>query len=211
MPFVRLSKIADVRFIALGLQKGVHGYHIGILQCRPDSEERSFVHLAFHYRLLEEPPSNGFLYFQPAISDRRARIAASMCRRVTRANAKGIPYGFSFYADSIDPESGVFRASTSNIGLTCATFVLAVFSSVAIEILDSTTWPRRDEDTIWQENILKLLCEHAGPEHAVLASKQIGDCRFKPQEVVGGAVANSHPAPYHAVEPIRDEIERLFY
>jgi hypothetical protein len=44
-------------------------------------------------------------------------------------------------------------------GLTCATFILAVMNSVGIKLLEDETWPVREEDKEWIEQIVGTLAE----------------------------------------------------
>ena len=81
------------------------------------------------------------------------------------ANAAGeIPYGFRYQPQLIDSQTGAYTGRSSGEGFTCATFVMAVFKRMALTLLNSETWPNRENDRDWQSDLLRLLGNDANPE-----------------------------------------------
>jgi hypothetical protein len=81
-------------------------------------------------------------------------------------------------------------------GLTCATFILAVFNSVGVKLVDEEGWPiRQDED----RRFLEVVRNFATSEHLALLEQEINEgCkRIQPQEVLG-ACACALPATFDA-------------
>src|SRR6185503_13834023 len=75
-----------------------------------------------------EAPDPDFLWVNPAAHPKRLVQVAALCRKIWRANQSGsIPYAFSPPNDCFDTNTGAFLFGPTRHGLTCASFVLAVF------------------------------------------------------------------------------------
>ena len=69
-------------------------------------------------------------------------------------------------------------------GLTCATFVLAVFASEGYNLINTTEWPHRPEDEEWHKSIIDtLIYFKAEAEHIANVLSEKGCARFRPEEV----------------------------
>jgi hypothetical protein len=93
-------------------------------------------------------------------------------------------------------------------GLTCATFVLAVFHQAGLPLVRYDSWPvNRPGDAEWQESIVNLL-ERTGaaPEHIAKVKTEIGAVRYRPEEVAGAATSVSIPAEFPSASERAQEI-----
>ncbi len=112
------------------------GRHIGILHQDEGSDAFLMLHLAWHHRLRKEAPPVGFLWVDPAIHPRRLVQVAAICRKIWKANsAGGIPYAFSPPNDCFDVDSGKYLFGPTRLGLTCATFILALFHVAGLQLV----------------------------------------------------------------------------
>ncbi len=172
--------------------------HLGILHT-PKGQPTQFLHLAWHCRLRNTtpPPHYLSLWACPELSESGRRLVVAKCGQILRANAKnGIPYGFSSPEHALDPETGAFLFSGTRYGLTCATFVLAVYGAVGIRLAAYATWPSaRPGDDEWQTEVLDQLREdgEADADHLAKVQSDIGSVRFRPEEVFAAA-AQAPPA-----------------
>lgn len=188
----RVFRFADrpidaTQFLAVAIgETDVDQRHIGILHRTKDKPPK-LLHLEWHCRLKNDSaiPEKLTIWVAAAVPSRRQRQVATYCRRIWQMNAKGgVPYGFSPPNESFDPETATFLKGPTQFGLTCASFVLAVFHAAGVPLIEYTTWPAdRPGDREWQEKILTYLEHRAEPEHINHVRSEIGAVRFRPEEV----------------------------
>ena len=186
-----LRPFSEVKHVAVAIgQTGAGQYHIGLIHREAAAPDVLCLHLAWHCRLMNEPASSLVSHWidMPTPS-RRAQQVAARCRQIWKANGKSsIPYGFSHPSDSFDSVSGRFLLGPTRHGLTCASFVLAVFHFAGIPLADYATWPTgRSSDREWQESVVQLLQSRAAPEHIAAVTEEVGAVRFRPDDVAGAA------------------------
>jgi hypothetical protein len=165
------------------------GTHVGVTYTDASGVQRA-IHLAFHAKLRRElvrashgwiPPSRSFL------SVRLDHVAA-MCERVWERHAiEGLPYGFRYDSSRFNAD-GTISIGAEERGLTCATFILAVYRSVGIELLRLSEWPQRPEDQAFFEGVIKALeTANADQAHIDAVKKETQSLRYRPLEVAGGS------------------------
>ncbi len=185
--------------------------HVGLLHHDSESNGVRLLHLAWHHRLANDSPTHDYLRVDPVIHPRRQLQVAAICRKVLRANPTGIPYAFSAPNDCFDEATGQFLLGPARHGLTCASFVLAVFHVAGLPLVDYGTWPlNRTGDREWQEQIVAALRGRATPEHVEAVRGEIGSVRFRPEEVAGAATVSPVPVGFEiAADRGRMILERL--
>jgi len=179
---------------------GPNQRHIGLLHRGADGAPIYFLHLEDDRRLTNGLPLPGHAWVEPNIHRRRLPQLAAICRLVWRANERdGIPFGFGLPADCIDEENGQFLLGPTRWGLTCATFVLAVFHRAGLQLVDYSSWPAdRAEDQSWFAKILTYLKRTVpDPERIPDLAQIVGIAvRFRPEEVAGAATATPRPVDF---------------
>lgn len=198
----------EIRFAAIAI-KLVHGEdrHLGILHRTANAETVLLLNLAFHFALRNDSPNSSYFWVDPPIHPSRARQVAAFCRIVWKRVGTRLPYAFSMPSDCFDASTGEFRPEPNMLGLTCATFVLAIFHSAGLPLIDYTSWPaNRPGDEDWQSRILALLEAHASPEHVQAVTDRPRSIRYRPEEVAAAGTSNTLPATFSYVEPISREI-----
>jgi len=196
---------ADIRHVAVAIAAVRNGQqHVGILRQAEVIDEVKLGHSAWHNQLKDSQPKDCYLWFDPPIPTRRARQVAARCRQILRANERGIPYAFSPPNDCFDLRTGDFLLGPLRVGLTCASFVLAVFDAAGLRLAEYSSWPeRRTGDAEWQQFIIEQLEESgAGAEHVDLVRKEIGAIRYRPEDVAGCAASDQLPCPFSVAEPM---------
>lgn len=196
--------------VGIGHDKAPHQLHAGILHAA-DGNEPEMLHLAWHHQLRNDSPPQTYLWIQPAFDKSRLRQVAAMCRRIFRTNSShGLPYGFGTPNDVFDPRTGEYLIDGSQYGLTCASFVLAVFHVTGLPLADYTTWPQgRPDDRPWQQfivNALSRCSSHQG--HLDRIRKDIGAVRFHPSEVAASAATArvQSPARFEDIDQLGSDI-----
>ena len=138
----RVRPFSEIRHVAVAIAAIRPGqYHIGVLHKEEFSGQVKLAHLAWHKQVKNSEPKDCYLWIDPPVPTRRARQIAARTRQILRANARGIPYAFSPPNDCFDPETAIFLFGPSHFGLTCATFVLAIYHSAGIPLAEYESWP----------------------------------------------------------------------
>ena len=173
--------------------------HIGVLHREDASNAVLLLHLGWHHELRNVHANGRYLWVDPALPTRRLRQVAAVCRKVWRGNNAALPYAFSPPSDCFDEQSGRYLLGPTRRGLTCATFILAVFEAAGISLVKYEAWPKnRPGDSEWQKQIIGALrrTPSATPEHIKAVEEEIGSARYRPEEVAGAATTNPLPADF---------------
>jgi hypothetical protein len=185
--------------------------HVGLLHRDESNQEVAMLHLAFHCRLRNDQPEPTYAWVDPAVHSARARQVAAVCRKVWRSNGEQIPFAFSAPSDCFDGETGAFLLGPTRIGLTCASFVLAIFHAAGLPLVDYGTWPAAGErDVAWQLHAISMLREHgASEEHVRAVEAEVGAVRYRPEQVAGGAACDALPASFDDAERLAGEVMQV--
>lgn len=172
------------------------------------------LHLAGHNELRNDEPSGGTFrggaWITPQLHELEASSLAARCRTVaTKYPDGGLPYGF-YYAGGLFGGDGTLQLGSEQLGLTCATFVLALFKSVGIELLDLGSWkPRRKGDQAFREGIVADLRRRGYHEHADAIQYEPECGRYRPTEVAGAAVEKARPVVFVRALELAKVIEEI--
>lgn len=150
------------------------------------------IHLAWHYDLRFETNIEGTLkeyyWVKSKIHLIRQNSISAICRRIKyRKDTLKIPYGL-IYENGKFTEDGILILDKNEHGLTCATFVLAIFNSCGIRLIDTNNWKHRDDDNIRHSYLLNMLIQtkdkyNISDNHIENIKNEIGCVRFRPEEV----------------------------
>jgi hypothetical protein len=182
--------------------------HAGILYRWKKTEVRLFellTHQQLRDQLVTEPNPGGpsrevICWAEPDIEKERAQLVGPKCQLVHRLHQQNaVPYGFRYHKTYFDRLGGL-HTGQGEVGLTCATIVVAVLASVQVALVDPSTW--EPADLVDQKarrgviNSIRVGDPAQGiapnPEHARILEAEIEASRIRPEEVV--AAAAIHPA-----------------
>lgn len=112
-----------------------------------------------------------------------------VARRHAGPNAR-VPYGVAYAGGVFDAGSGDYlRAEPAESGLTCATFILAIFESVSWPLVERASWPvDRAEDVAWRDHVITLLEQRGHTDQAERVRNDPACVRFRPTEVAGACL-----------------------
>src|SRR5687768_16729705 len=147
---------------AVAVATGAVGLHSGVVFRSSDHPQR-LLHLAFHHRLQCDAATAAWAFVPPAIDPIDLQVLAGLCATLAAVRPR-IPYGFRRGTSRFDDE-GRFVPSPGDSGLTCSTFVMALFSWARIPLLDEASWQARPEDEVAQRELLEALRGRATAEH----------------------------------------------
>jgi len=197
------APFGDVERLGLAIHQTELGYHSGILYI--ENGQARVLHLAFHHMLRDELASSPFRWTQISLDlDNKIVLAALVARIANKHPA--IPYAFNSDGVCFDKATGDLLQCPAGRGLTCATFILAVFALFGHPILEGSTWEVRPEDVTWQQAILAMLEGRSDPEHCEAVNADRNAPRYRPDEVVGGATHDDWPVPFATALALAEQI-----
>jgi len=170
-------------------------------------------HLAFHHIFRgKDNPDCSYFWLEPQFNEMVREQIAAFLLHVAEENESGdIPYSYIYRGKSID-ESGKYVSSGVGSGLTCATYILAIFEALQISMIDLQTWPAgRPADVQWALDILDLLAKSQPPataEHIATQRAELPNVvRYRPEEI-GAAFTEliRSPLTFAQVEPLSVEL-----
>jgi hypothetical protein len=133
----------------------------------------------------------------PNTDDDAIENIASLCRVISRRSERrrqsGQP-GEILYAMKVDAAAR-FNAATGElhlregIGLTCSTFVLIVFLSARVPLIDLANWPARHVDAPRHAQLVTFLTNQGGdPAYIARVQGELPCSRVAPEEVAGAGM-----------------------
>ena len=133
--------------------------HTGLFYKTDLNQLPSFLHLGFHFQLRNEAIKDHYCWLAFEGFDLvEQQSLAIWFQTIWNANENRIPYGINYANGSHFNSSGAFTGSFDDGGLTCSTFILALFESYGFSIIDPATSYRRDDDVAWQKKKLLSRC-----------------------------------------------------
>ena len=173
-----------------------YGVHSGLLY-RIDGGMPRISHLAWHFRLRDEPAADPYLWADVGLDESNSRIVAAWL--ASRQNSpSNIPYGIDAGGSCFDKTTREFLSPPLGKGLTCATYVVAVLKSLGFPLLLEDTWPTdRADDHSWQRAVIDELRKSGAEEDYIdAAQRDVGARRYRPAEVVGSATSATWPVVF---------------
>ncbi|HEY7089649.1 MAG TPA: hypothetical protein VH518_16240, partial [Tepidisphaeraceae bacterium] len=143
-----------IEHVALALYP--RGKHLGLLYRVRAGVPIHIAHLCWHHRLVNVPadPTKILFWISLDLDQDQAEQVAAQCREVGRAGVgRFFPYANSSPRGFFLNERLEFIYGAGSLGLTCASFVLAVFNFVGIDLVNYDSWPIRPGDEQWLEKI----------------------------------------------------------
>jgi hypothetical protein len=203
------QKCSEIEIAAVAIKTAREGQlHVGIA-FRESEEVCALLHLPWHRRPLRGQLDTTFFWVQHSIDPLRLYAILAFCDLVHQRNPGGVPYGFDAPNDCFDRQTGQSLLGPSGRGLTCATFVLAIYQAVGICLLEFELWPARQNDISWQQGIIEDLQRSIGgadAAHIEVVREGIGAIRVRPEEVAGASSAAIHPASFEETISLASEV-----
>lgn len=211
------TTFTNVPRIAAVISGGEDQRHLGLLYRRGDAELRK-LHLGFHHYLCDDAPDlDGTSAWIGCgdLDDTEANTFATWLAKIWEKNHKRMPYGIRYWrGPHFDLADGKYLPSETGCGLTCATFVMALFEAFRYDIVDIETWPNRDSDVDFQNCIIEALnnprhvrnVDIDSAEHQAHVKSQIDSLgkapRFRPEEVACSVgLCEGEPISFQVAEP----------
>lgn len=203
--------LSENKHVAVAIaEPAVDQRHTGLFFRFSAADPHEFLHLAWQCDLRLQTPKNTYLWVEPAIPARRLIQVAAICDDIASANVPDqIPYSFGPPNDCFDEHSCAFLLGPTKTGLTCASFVLAVFHRAGLQLVNYGTWPKPTlEDIEWQRTVLANLKSlrttdpsRVTQEHITCVQSEVGtSVRYRPEHVAAATIKRkSFPVRYQCV------------
>lgn len=126
-------------------------------------------------------------------------------------NANKIPYSVASPGGVIFKDD-VWVGDEPGQGLTCATFLIALFDELGIPFIAKDSWQSRPGDEDWSESILVMLSALMTKDHVDAQRSRIGEVvRIRPSDITSAAhhinQELSEPLTFEKVAPLAAVIE----
>lgn len=199
--------------IAIGIPDKArpHQLHTGVVY-RLNRDRVQMLHLQFHHALVNDSVGSDYFMVECDFIEERLQAVSAVCRRIARRyeSGKSVPYGLTPPNDAIDALTGQYLLGPDDTGLTCATFVLAIFQSAELPLIDLKSWPPADQwDRRWQRWIAGMLLQHtADKDHANAVLDEVGAGRIRPEHVAAAAIQADYPSEKSSID---SDAERIGY
>ena len=162
----------------------------GLLYKTDDAAAALMLHLRWHFDVKNDLPTDEYRWIQIDLNEINRRNLVGLCRLIASRSDK-IPYGLN-YNGRYFSAAGEYLGHAPGEGLTCATFVMAVFDTYKIPILKLMEWGVRPEDIKWQFGQVQRM-QQQYPLVATAMGGFVGQPRFRPPEVTAGAISGKRP------------------
>ncbi len=207
------NHISPQTVVGVGIAVHFSGLHIGVLYRVSENAAVKLLHLAWHNKLRSDDLSPVYkCWIRPAIADDRSLAIAAYCRRIWKQNERNqLPYGFSHPNKFFDTSGNIIKGP-AKIGLTCASFVLAVFEGAGVLLADLEGWPSPTQEDMERQRALFDRLEgddHVERGHVAAVRGELGNTRYHPLDVAGAATADPLPSSYEHAATVGREIQKL--
>jgi hypothetical protein len=178
------------------------------------------IHLGWHHCFLhsEIKSSESYIWKVPNLPKSRLRSIVAKCILVSenqlQSDKKPLPYAIGYYSGREFNQEGVYTDDESGIeyGMTCATFILTLFKSVGVNLLDWQNWIVRKEDKAWFDYILYHLEEgykndKVSKKHLDNVKNEVNCSRFRPEEVFGSLFCSNTPSSFECSSSFGYEVK----
>jgi hypothetical protein len=181
--------------------------HLGILY-KSETETR-LLHLTLN-NARDELPTQEYCWVQCGLGDINRRVLAGLCADIAIKLVKGmfIPYGFSYNGQYFEPTGQYI--GPQNHGLTCSTFIMAVFRTFGLELLATDEWPKAvGADQDFQKSMTEFFLVNS-PGRVNDLIDQWGSPRFRPEHVAAASTVDKVPLGLKDATNLGNRIVRDF-
>lgn len=156
-------------------------------------------------------PSDSIFWISLDLEAEDQKVLAAKIESWLSKNVNRIPYSVA------SPGGVVFRddvwvGELPGQGMTCSTFIVALFEELGYPFIDVSTWEQRDGDALWASSILELLGPGMDEQHVAVQRSLLGQgIRVRPSDIVGaGSLLTADTAVgliFQEVDPVSNQIE----
>ncbi len=216
----RRSPPAGTLFIGVGIKQigrqTPPRHHVALLYSA-DQLPCRISHLEDDNKFIDCEWDSTFLWHEADALDEFDRSATVAFLLYLDRSKPTIPYGFRSVSCrfATNQLTGLleFTAKDPGCGLTCSSFICAVFRSLSLPFLVDDSWSAdRPEDAVWRASmIVDYLRTRLAPDRYSALIKGIADPRVRPEEAAAAFTQGSWPVKFadilQVAQQIVDEVE----
>lgn len=184
--------------------------HVGLVY-RAHNSKIMLLHLGWHHKLYHVEWDGKYHWLELSGLDRELQETfADWAVMVANASpGTPIPYSVIFRPDRNFDQNGYFINLHDGSGLTCATFLLALFGDYNLPLIDISDWPEsRKGDLTWLRRIFNSLRKYEVQKNRMSVWEWLEQVkqrhrlkRFRPEEVFATAgLFSGEPLNFSVVE-----------
>lgn len=163
----------------------------------------------------EARPSNRLLWIAPDLTQHEQEILAAKVDAWLEENGNMIPYSVA-HPGGVIFRDDIWVGHEPGQGLTCATFVVALFDELGIPFIDIETWESREGDAEWANNILAAMSPYMKKEHIDAQLERLGEtARVRPNDVTAAGLlihqGMNEPLRFEQVDPVSVRVEAALF
>ncbi len=181
------------------------------------------LHLQFHHNLIFsdsfDSPNMYIWGFPSGIPESRLKALVARCIKViNNIDKQDIPYAIEYKGKRKFDKEGVYSSYTSGdeYGVTCATFILTLFESVGLEILDWKNWESRDEeDKVWFLKLIRLIEIQKAKGNLEITDEHLANLKseencqkIRPEEIYSIVHCSNHPMKFMCSSSIGEIVRK---
>jgi hypothetical protein len=190
--------------------------HTGLLYRTPTGR-LYFGHLAWHTSLKLDgaPVGDGYYWVPSALLPDAQQVVANRLHNILHRNRDKIPYSIEHEGDveTVFSADGIWTDDRPGQGLTCATFVRAIFASSGLPFVNFQTWVDRPGDDAWRTNMIALMRSdnRIPPDHIDAQVARIGTTtRFRPEDVPAAIdLVRTTAVTFNEVAPVAADMSKV--
>lgn len=124
----------------------------------------------------------------------------ALCRRIAQNGddaPRGVVFGSDYRGGRFDVASATYDAPENELGLDCASFVMALFETVGFPLLDREKWPDRSLPQSWLQFLVGQVDDNRLKR---IESRASALKTFSPTEVAGAALHDPPRVPFERAQ-----------
>lgn len=181
------------------------GGHLGIIFNETGGRLR-LLELRWHRDLTvtDLPVNNCWIATSVDIPPVAAKQVVAKVRAISRKLPK-INYGIDFIAARGSFQGTVYSAPKGSNGLTCSSFVLEVFRTAVVPMIQEETWQASEANVEWGNSVCDYLERtHVDEKHVQAVRSDVKGLRLIPYELAAAASLpkEQRPINYNGVQPL---------
>lgn len=185
--------------------------HVAMIY-RAENSKLMLLHLGWHHQLYHEQWNGVYYWLEFCGLDRELQETFADWAVLVADASPGtpIPYSIIFRPGRNFDVDGRFINLNDGSGLTCATFLLALFNDYDLPLIDTSSWPvSRSGDLTWVRKILRMLRRQINLnllpswDWVEQAKRRHKLRRFRPEEVfAAAALFTGESLNFSDIEPL---------
>jgi len=190
----------NITGVAVAIRRQPEGHtHTGVIF--REKSQLSLVHLQWDLDLSFEVFDGTYSWVIPELLAEEINDIRALCRKIGEFRP-AIHYGFRFDPEAtLDKDTALLISDKAPYGLTCSSFVIAIFKSAEVPLVQADTWTEREDDARWYSKLLRAMGRTGvDPEHIKKVENDVKVVRIRPEETAGACLEKAYPVDFNTTQ-----------